>query len=278
VTVILPPQPVWLEGDKTRLAQVLLNLLNNAAKYTNPGGTIHVSASVETSAANSPQLLLRVRDNGLGIPKENISQIFELFARLERDAGQDGLGIGLHLVKRIVEMHDGTIEAHSAGLEQGSEFTLCLPLIHSKPRPDQTDTALPESARPEPKVAVTSDSGSKHVLVVDDYEPNRSTIARLLELMGHKVTTAQGGRDALDKLESIQPDIALLDLNMPGMNGYELAQTIKSMPAYKNLTLVALTGYGGPDELGRTTAAGFNYHFIKPVDGKQLEDILSMKV
>jgi CheY-like chemotaxis protein len=261
--VSLPARKVELEVDKTRIAQVLLNLLNNAAKYTSPGGKISLLAELENH-----QAVIRVKDTGFGIPEENLPHIFELFGRLERDVAREGLGIGLSIVKQLVEMHGGSIEAKSPGLNQGSEFSLRLAVLEGV-----------EEARVEPPSQVKTVNEEEHrvrcVLVIDDYEANRKMMARLVRLMGHEVVTVASGEEGLETLKSFQADVILLDLNMPGMNGFETARRIRENPALQNVTLVALTGYGQEEDIRRTKAAGFDGHLVKPVEVKVLEALLN---
>jgi PAS domain S-box-containing protein len=259
LTVSLPQEKVVLEGDKMRLAQALLNLLNNAAKYTPSGGDITLEAEREDHHVG-----IHVKDTGAGIPHEKLDEIFELFTRLERDRGQEGLGIGLNLVKQITELHGGAVEVQSPGLEQGSDFTLHLPTAESD---------IQEKAKDVEETEGTS-SAARRVLVIDDYEPNRKTIARLLRLLGHDVRTAGGGEEGVEGLKTFQADVILLDLNMPGMDGFETARRIREQPALQNVMLVALTGYGQEEDVQRTKEAGFDSHLVKPVDVEKLEKVL----
>ena len=287
-TVSLPSEPIELEADKTRLSQVFLNLLNNAAKYTDPGGKISLTAELEPTNANNSQIAVRVKDTGLGIPPERLPQLFELFTRLERDVSREGLGIGLSLVKQLVEMHGGSVEAFSAGEGQGSEFTVRLPVSSEEDRQKKTshgearqeeaakaDDENPARGTTRLEEKITS---SRRVLVIDDYEPNRKTVARLLRMMGHEVAAAGGGEEGLKLLETFQADVILLDLNMPGMNGFEAARRIRERPDSQKVTLVALTGYGQEEDKERTARAGFDDHLVKPVDVGQLETILASLV
>jgi signal transduction histidine kinase/CheY-like chemotaxis protein len=261
--VSLPLQKIDLEVDKTRLAQVLLNLLNNAAKYTESGGKITLSAELEKS-----HVVIGVKDTGLGIPAEKLPHVFELFTRLERDVSREGLGIGLSIVKRLVEMHGGSIAAYSAGLNQGSEFTLRLPFVET----------LSEAARVPARVPTKGDEEQREgrcVLIIDDYELNRKTIASLLRLMGHDVMTASSGEEGLEALKNFRAELILLDLNMPGMNGFETARRIRELPELQSVMLVALTGYGQDEDIRRTKEAGFDGHLVKPVEVKVLEALLN---
>jgi PAS domain S-box-containing protein len=260
--VSLPFKKIELYGDKMRLSQVFLNLLNNAAKYTNPGGEIALTASLEP-----PNVVIRVRDTGLGIPPQKLSTLFELFTRLERDVSREGLGIGLSLVKRLVEMHGGSIEAYSAGEGQGSEFTVRLPVNGQGESKEQSRPTSKSQNQGEQK---------RRVLLIDDYEPNRKTIARLLKLMGHEVVTASGGEEGLERLTSFDPEVVLLDLNMPGMNGFEVAKRIREVPKLRQLKLIALTGYGQEQDKERTLQAGFDAHLVKPVDVAELEQLFKL--
>lgn len=260
--VSLPEEKIWLEADKMRLSQVFLNLLNNAAKYTEPGGKISLTAKLEGS-----NVIVCIKDTGLGIPPEELANMFELFTRLERDTGQDGLGIGLSLVKQLVEMHGGSIKAYSAGLNQGSEFAVRLPIVKNVIEPNEPTRAVNNQKETSTTV--------RHVLVIDDYEPNRKTIGRLLRLMGHEVKIAGSGEEGLELLKEFQADVILLDLNMPGMNGFETARRIREQSELQNVRLVALTGYGQEEDIQRTKEAGFDFHLVKPVEVEKLEEILS---
>lgn len=260
--VSLPVERVDLEVDKTRIAQVLLNLLNNAAKYTSPGGKISLGAELEDN-----QVVIRVKDTGFGIPQEKLPHIFELFGRLERDVSREGLGIGLSLVKQLVELHGGRIEAKSAGLNQGSEFIVRLPVVKTTSEEAQVSSqVLTNTNEEQPKV--------RCVLVIDDYEPNRKTMARLVRLMGHEVVTVSSGEEGLETLKHFNADLILCDLNMPGMNGYEVAKRIRDNPPEHSFKLVALTGYGQEEDIKRTKEAGFDAHLVKPVEMKLLEGLL----
>jgi PAS domain S-box-containing protein len=261
LTVALPPKPVVLLGDKTRLSQIILNLLTNAAKYTPPGGTIKLSARLEGS-----EVVITVDDNGIGIPEAMLDKVFEMFTRVERQESyqQQGLGIGLSLVKQLVGLHEGSIAVSSLGEGKGSTFTVRLPIII-------------EEAKPEPRrlpLAATQKPNTRRVLVVDDYEPNLKTMSRMLKLMGHEVATAANGPETLECLEAFKPDIILLDINMPGMSGYEVARRVREHPDHAGIKLVAVTGYGQDEDVQRAKAAGFDEHLVKPVDVGKLEQVL----
>jgi PAS domain S-box-containing protein len=259
LSVALPETPLWLNGDKTRLAQIVLNLLTNAAKYTPTGGKINLSAELQ-----GDEVFIRVRDNGIGIPQDMLDKVFELFTRVERETvyQQEGLGIGLSLVKQLVELHGGDIKAESPGEGLGSTFTVRLPiLLQESGTLEAVSEALAENVR--------------RILVVDDYEPSLRSMAQLLEVLGHEVATASSGEIALEKLTKFKPDIILLDINMPGLSGYEVAARINEQPQYKDIMLVALTGYGQAEDVQRAKDAGFHHHLIKPVEIEKLEVVLS---
>jgi CheY-like chemotaxis protein len=258
--LVLPPEPVVLYGDKTRLVQIISNLLTNAAKYTSPGGTIQLSAE-----PRGGEVVISVQDNGIGIPKDMLGKVFEMFTRVERQESyqQQGLGIGLSLVKQLVELHGGTVTVSSEGEGKGSTFTVRLPASEVKQKMRRLPTAT------------TSSLGSRRVLVVDDYEPNLKTLSRMLRLMGHEVATAKNGEETLECLDVFKPEVILLDINMPGMSGYEVAARIKKLPQYQNITLIALTGYGHETDRQRAKKAGFHHHLVKPVEVKRLEEVLA---
>ncbi|HEX4764547.1 MAG TPA: ATP-binding protein, partial [Usitatibacter sp.] len=249
----LTAETVMVHGDITRITQVALNVLNNAAKYTQEGGEIHVSLSQEGN-----QAVLRVRDNGAGIPPQLMDVIFDLFAQGERtiDRSEGGLGIGLTLAKRIVVLHGGSIEAHSAGAGKGSEFVVRLPILAANlMRVSQmaTDGDLSPSAR------------QQSVLVVDDNEDAAASTAALLRLAGHEVDVVHDGQAAIDAIGVRMPDVMLLDIGLPGMSGYEVAREVRSRPGGDDMRIYAMTGYGHEDDRRRSLAAGFDGHLVKPV-------------
>jgi CheY-like chemotaxis protein len=259
--VTLPAQPVHLDADPTRLTQIIGNLLNNAWKFTNDNG--HVSVSVEVAGQ---QAVLRVRDDGIGIAPENLSRVFEMFAQIETslERSRDGLGIGLTLVKTLVEMHGWTIDVHSGGLGQGSEFVMRMPIV--------ADT----SASRSPSTATEARSGeTRRVLIVDDNEDSAESLAMLLELEGHETHKAYDGIAALAAAERLRPDLVLLDIGLPGLNGYEVCSRLRREPWGKDMKLVALTGWGQDEDRQRSRDAGFDVHLVKPVDHKVLTNLLT---
>ena len=259
LTVDRPMAPVPVHADSTRLEQVLTNLLSNSAKFTESGGTVVVSL-VQTDH----QAVLRVHDTGRGIPARMTDQVFEPFVQVNPglDRSKGGLGLGLTLVKRLVQMHGGTVTASSGGTGQGSTFEVRLPL-----RIDQHG-AKAEGAR-------TGESApSRRILVVEDSADVRETLADFLGSLGHSVELAASGPEGAEKLLTLQPDVGLVDIGLPGMDGYEVARVVRTRPEGRSLFLVALTGYGGPEAEASARRAGFDLHLVKPVDGRQLLEIL----
>ncbi len=255
LTVDVADAPVAVDADPVRLAQILANLLTNAAKYTDPGGAIHVRARVEGDKA-----VVSVLDNGIGIAPALLPRMFEMFsqatAALERSEG--GLGIGLALARGLVLLHDGTIEARSAGLGKGSEFVVTLPL--AGPARTAGSAAVAPAKR---------DPTGLRVLVADDNPDSAESLAILLQLLGHDVRAARSGPEALAVAADFRPHVALLDIGMPGMNGYEVARRLKA-PGEPRVVLVAVTGWGQEEDRRQATAAGFDHHLAKPVDPDRL--------
>ncbi len=247
-----------VKGDSVRLTQVFSNLLNNAAKYTPEGGRIDVFLEHDGEG----HALVRVKDNGAGIPPAMLEAIFDMFVQVSGTAraAQGGLGIGLTLVKSIVELHGGTVRACSEGANQGSEFTVSLPLLGHGVR-----NGTQAGAAPEPTVTV-----NQRILVVDDNRDAAESLEALLELLGAQVAVAFNGADALVKAEAFDPSIAILDIGMPGMDGCELARRLRAHPRLHGIGLIALTGWGQPDDRLRIARAGFDYHLLKPVDVDEL--------
>ncbi len=246
-------------GDRTRLVQILANLLNNAAKYTPQGGELDLTATVEAG-----KVKLSVTDNGTGIGKEFLPHVFDLFAQGERtpDRSQGGLGLGLSLVKSLVALHSGEVSATSAGPGKGSTFTLSFPRI----------SAPATSADLE----ATGDSGGRplNLLVVDDNADAAQTLGDFLEAVGHQVIVVNDANAALAAYTAHSFDALILDIGLPDINGYELARRIKAMPKDGSSTLIALTGYGQEHDKVLSRAAGFDFHFVKPVDSEELVSTL----
>ncbi|NMM07954.1 PAS domain S-box protein [Polaromonas sp.] len=261
LTVSLPPQPIWLHADASRLEQVVVNLLTNAAKYTDEGGGIGLSVQQDGDNA-----VLRVRDSGIGIAPELLPCIFELFTQAERslDRSQGGLGIGLCLVQRLVELHGGTVAVHSV-LGHGSEFTVRLPLALA---------CLPPS--PSPLIdAVRPNSNHYRVLVVDDNVDTTQSLGDLLSLSGHEIQLAHDGPAAVAAAIAWRPDVVLLDIGLPGFSGFEVAKRIRQETTLRNIVLVALTGYGKQVDRQRSQDTGFDHHLVKPADFEEVEKILA---
>ena len=258
LTVSLPKQSIWVHADAARLEQVMVNLLTNAAKYTDQGGHIWLTVQQEGEEA-----VLRVRDTGVGIAPEILPRIFELFTQAERslDRSQGGLGIGLALVQRLVELHGGTVAASSV-LGQGSEFVVRLPVV-SAPQP--------QAASPPTKTAQPT-GPSLRVMVVDDNVDTVTTLALLVQESGHDVRTGYDGSSVLEVALDYRPNVVLLDIGLPGLNGFEVAKQLRQQPALQNVVLVAMTGYGQESDRQRSQEAGFDHHLVKPGDfGKVLQ-------
>jgi PAS domain S-box-containing protein len=254
-----PPDAVMVLGDVTRLTQVVLNLLNNASKYTPEDGRISVSLVRKAELAD-----ILVRDNGIGIPPELLPSIFDLFAQGQRslDRAEGGLGIGLTLVRRLVEMHGGGVDATSEGPQQGSSFTVTLPLAKD---------ARATAASPRPAAATAA---PRRILVVDDNADSADSMAMLLELTGHASRTAHDGPSAFVAAAEFRPDIVLLDLGLPGMSGFDVAVHLRQMDGLERVPIVAMTGYGLDEDRRRTKAAGFAAHLVKPIDPAALEKLV----
>jgi len=262
LTVDLPDEPIWLHADPARLEQVVVNLLNNAAKYTDEGGRIWLEARrVEH------EIVLSVRDTGIGIDLGHFPDIFDLFTQADRslDRSKGGLGIGLSLVHRLVEMHRGTVEVRSEGLGHGSEFTIRLPL----------PTSSPPEPPPAPPGPAERPAHAGRVLVVDDNVDSVKILATLLTLSGHDVRTAYTGPTALEAAEAHLPEVVLLDIGLPGLNGYEVARRLRQYPQLKGVRLVAMTGYADEADLRLAEEAGFDRHVVKPMDFPKIEELLT---
>ena len=260
LTVSLPTQAIWLHADAARLEQVVVNLLTNAAKYTDEGGHIRLTVQGEGEEA-----VIRVRDTGVGIGPEILPRIFDLFSQAERslDRAQGGLGIGLALVQRLVELHKGTVTATSA-LGQGSEFVVRLP-VAPPPDPQPVSPPAEKAQRAMP---------SLRVLVVDDNVDTVTTLAMLVRESGHEVRTAYDGSAVLEMALDYRPNVVLLDIGLPGLNGFKVVKRLRRQPALQNTVLVAMTGYGQASDRQRSKEAGFDYHLVKPGDFAKVLEIL----
>jgi signal transduction histidine kinase/DNA-binding response OmpR family regulator len=258
------PDGVWVEADPTRLEQVLANLLNNAAKYTEPGGRIWLTARQDDGAVE-----VRVKDTGIGLAPEMLPRVFEPFVQVDQslERAQGGLGIGLTLVRSLVEMHGGTVHAHSAGLGQGSEFVVRLPVLapSAAALPQPVAETMPAPARP------------LRVLLVEDNKDSAESLATVLRLQGHEVSLVHDGPAALEAAAAFRPEVVLLDIGLPGMDGYQVAQRLRGELGFAEATLIALTGYGQEEDRRRSLEAGFDQHIVKPVDHELLEQILRDK-
>lgn len=261
LTQALPATPVWIHGDAARLQQVISNLMSNAIKYTQEDGSLHLGVSVE-----SGQAVISVRDNGMGIEAELLPRVFDLFEQGRRalDRTQGGLGVGLTLVQRLVRLHDGRVEALSAGAGQGAEFRVYLPC------PAPVD-AVQDTPRPTGAEAGVS----RRVMVVEDNHDIAETTATMLSLFGHTVCLARDGMQALARAEAFAPEVVLLDIGLPQMDGYEVARRLRQLPQIRQARLVALTGYGQPADRQRGREAGFDEHLLKPVDPALLAELIA---
>jgi CheY-like chemotaxis protein len=256
----LPDGPIVLYGDHVRLTQLFGNLINNASKYTESGGTI--SVTVERTAAD---VTVAIKDSGIGIAPETLPYVFDMFTQgnptLERSQG--GLGIGLSLVKRLADLHGGSVQAMSQGLGHGSEFVVRLPVFsHTEPEARATASTSPRS------------TNSKRILVVDDNRDSAASLALLLKVKGHVTQVAHDGVGAVHAAESFLPEIVLLDIGLPGMNGYDACRTIRSKPWGTGMYLVAVTGWGQPDDRMQSQNAGFDSHLVKPVTFDALSRVI----
>ena len=259
--VSLPEAPAQVSGDRTRLVQVLSNLLSNAAKYTARGGRIALRVAREGS-----DIVVSVKDNGVGIPPEMLTQVFDMFMQVEQtlERSQGGLGIGLTLVKRLVDLHGGSVEARSAGANCGTEVIVRLPAV-AAPNPP-----LPAS---KPRIAAQP-AKRRRILVADDNRDAANSLANMLKLSGHEARIVYDGQEALLAAQAFQPDVALIDIGMPRLNGYEVARGLREFAGDRRMLLVALTGWGQPDDKRRSDAAGFDWHLVKPADPALLHRLL----
>lgn len=258
----LPDEAVWVSGDPIRLGQALDNLLNNALKFTDAGGTVHVGLAVSADCAQ-----LRVRDTGIGISAEMLPHLFETFAQADRtlDRSRGGLGLGLAVVKGLINLHGGTVSATSDGPGLGAEFVLELPL--SEPGVATPDAAVDGAACPGPAIL--------RVLIIEDNRDAADTLRDLLELSGHTVEVAYSGTLGVEAARRFWPDVVLCDLGLPGMDGYEVAQTLRLDPSTADVRLLAVSGYGQAEDRQRSLEAGFDLHLTKPVDPAEIERLLA---
>jgi PAS domain S-box-containing protein len=260
--IAVPDQPVWLQGDPARLEQVFANLLNNAAKYTEPGGRISLSAARE-----GEQAVVRVLDTGIGLAPEMIGRVFDLFAQADRSLvrSRGGLGIGLTLVRSLVEMHGGRVSVRSEGPGRGSEFVVRLPIL------DRVETADDHDPPSSDDLAPTA----LRILLVEDHPDSAASLSRVLRLWGHAVRVAHDGPDALREVSEDRPEVVLLDIGLPGMDGYQVASRLRALPDSASTVLVALTGYGQDDDRKRSRQAGFDHHLVKPINPSELRTLLT---
>ncbi len=263
LAVTLPSDPLTVSADLVRLSQVLSNLLNNAAKYTEEGGRIELEVR-----RDGPDVLFLVRDNGIGISRDMVPSIFDLFIQVDRtiDRSQGGLGVGLTLVRQLVEMHGGSVSVHSEGHNCGSEFIVRLPTLND---------AAPAEHSTDPGSSRTKPGPPRRILVVEDYPAVAESLRRMLHLGGHEVRVARDGVEALRSLVVEDTDIVLLDIGLPGMDGYDVARTIRRRPGGASIVLVALTGHGQDEDRRRSHEAGFDHHLTKPVDPAALFSLLT---
>jgi CheY-like chemotaxis protein len=251
-----------VHGDANRLIQVVVNLLSNAANYSPGNSTVRLLVTVEDGHG-----VIRVIDQGVGIEPELQGKIFDLFVQSEQrlDRSRGGLGVGLSLAKNIVDLHGGTIEVHSPGPGKGSDFRVAIPLIEPRVGPWRSEHL---SVRPAP---------SCRIVLVDDQADSREMLRMLLESRDHVVIDVEDGPSAIDVITREKPDVAFIDIGLPAMNGYEVAQRIRDRPGLEDVLLVALTGYGAPSDISTARAAGFDEHVIKPAELARLEQILATK-
>jgi CheY-like chemotaxis protein len=262
LALTLPPESVYLHADAARLAQVFSNLLNNSAKYTDRSG--HVWLIVERQGN---EVLVRIRDSGIGIPAERLNSVFDMFSQIDGhpERAQGGLGIGLTLVKRLVEMHGGSVSAHSAGLGKGSEFTVRLPVLRASERATASPAAAP----------LDSTNNKRRILVVDDNQDAATSLSLMLKMLGNDTRTAHDGLQAVEAAAEFRPDVIFLDIGMPKLNGYDACRRIRKLPGSEATLIVALTGWGQDEDRRRSRDAGFNQHLVKPVDLAALASVLA---
>jgi len=263
LTLSLPKEPVFMNADPTRIEQIVGNLLNNASKYSGDGSSIVLSAE-RAEDVQPPEVVIRVRDDGIGIDPELLPRIFGLFVQASRtiDRAHGGLGIGLTLVQRLVTLHGGTVEARSHGLGHGAEFIVRLPILRDAP------------VLPSPPAAKPSQGVSRKILVVDDNTDSARSLAVLQSRRGHETRTAFTGPDAIAVAAEFRPDVVLLDIGLPGMDGFEVARRLRGMPELSSLLLIAMSGYGRDEDRAEARRAGFDEYLVKPVELDHLRELL----
>jgi CheY-like chemotaxis protein/two-component sensor histidine kinase len=277
LTLRLPESPLHVKGDAVRLSQVVCNLLTNAAKYTDEGGHVELTLDYEERRDGDGDAILKVKDNGRGISKDVLDRLFEPSTHEERlnSGAHGGLGIGLIVVRGLVQMHGGSVEARSEGPGRGSQFTVRLPLLSTeefKMTVAPTRDPLPAAA-----AAAPAEENALRILVVDDNQDSACSMTLLLELQGHQVHVAHAGQAALQIASQCNPEVILLDIGMPGMNGYEVAKHLRSQPAFSDTLLIAVTGYGRASDVKQTESAGFDHHLVKPIDYDKLQSLLEAR-
>jgi len=261
LVVTIPEQPISIDADMTRLPQVFLNLFNNAAKYSDVGGHIHVEV-----VAQGHDVSVRVTDTGIGIAAEQLPRIFEMFTQVDQslEKSQGGLGIGLALAKRLVEMHGGSVAARSEGPGKGSEFIVSLPVVVDAFAPQ-----IPRAAH-EP-----TDTPSLRILIVDDNRDGADSLASMLRIMNHDVRTAYDGMVGVEEADAFRPDVIVFDIGLPTLNGYEASRHVRAQSWGQGIVLVAMTGWGQDEDRRRSAEAGFDHHLVKPVDPHTLMQVLA---
>ena len=262
LTMQLPPDPVYVNGDMLRLEQVLVNIIGNASKYSGTDGHISVRCEVVPDGVE-----IHVKDDGVGIPQEQISSIFDLFVQVDQSLARSvgGLGIGLTIARRLVELHGGRISAHSDGVGRGAEFVIALPVVEAGAQP----------VIRTPRAAQGTNAHARHILLIEDNADSRELMRSLLESWGHRVSAAADGTAGLQRALEDPPAIAVIDVGLPGIDGYQVAQNLRSTEHGRDMLLVALTGYGRPEDRARALESGFDMHLVKPVQPEKLQAILA---
>jgi CheY-like chemotaxis protein len=263
MSVTVPPEPIYLNADPTRLAQILTNLLDNAAKYMDKGGRVMLTATRQ-----GHEVVFSVRDYGIGIDPKHLPRLFEMFSQLTPalERSQGGLGLGLALVRGLVELHGGSVEARSAGAGQGSEFIVRLPVADApvEEKSNVVDTGMADVGAPR-----------RRILYVEDNRDTAATMTMILKEMGHEVATTFDGLQALEIAKNFRPEIVLLDIGLPNMNGYDVARRLRAQAIGQQLTLIALSGWGQDDDKKRALTSGFNLHLTKPIKAAELKKLLA---